>query len=184
MKNKPVSYKQYDGKWRNVSYAAKGEKNDIRSAGCGITCAAMVIASLKDKKVTPVDTAKWSLAHGYKIKRQGTSYAYFKPQFEKYGIKCKQLNGANVYHNLKADVHKEARKALEDGQWLISVMSTGRWTKHGHFILAYACKDGYVYINDPASIMPNRLKAKISDWQNEVKYYWKIEVPEDKKVKF
>lgn len=183
MINKPVDYKQYDPKWASVDYSASGETNTIKSAGCGITCAAMVIASLKDKNVNPVTTAKWSKSKGYKIKNQGTSYSYFKPQFAEYGINCTMLNGTNVYKNKSASVHKTVLSELQKGNWIIGVMGIGTWTKGGHYVLCYAYDDGLVYINDPASTAPNRLVAKIEDWQYEVKYYWKIEVPDDKKVK-
>lgn len=183
MINKPVDYKQYDLKWATVDYSAPGEVNTIKAAGCGITCSAMVIASLKDKSVTPVVTAKWSKARGYKIKNQGTSYSYFKPQFAKYGINCTMLNGSNVYKNRSASVHKTVLSELQKGNWIIAVMGVGRWTKGGHYVLCYAYDNGFVYINDSASTTANRLTAKIEDWQYEVKYYWKVEVPEDKKVK-
>jgi hypothetical protein len=182
MANKPVDYKQYDSKWAGLDYSAKGETNTIKSAGCGIACAAMAIASLKNKTITPVDTAKWSKAHGYKIKGQGTAYTYFKPQLAEYGINCIMLNNSNVYHNKTASVHKVVLSELQKGNWIIAVMGIGRWTKGGHYVLCYAYDNGYVYINDSASTDSNRLKAKIEDWQYEVKYYWKIEIPEDKKI--
>lgn len=178
---KPIDYKQYDTKWASLKYATKGESSTIKSAGCGITCAAMVIASFKDKNVTPVNTSKWSMDHGYKYLNQGTAYGYFKPQLAEYGIKCEQMNNVNVYHNKSASIHKTVKAELEKGSWIISVMSKGRWTSGGHYILAYALEDGYVYINDPASTDPNRLKAKLEDWQYEVKYYWKVEVPDSYK---
>jgi hypothetical protein len=183
MANKPVDYKQYDPKWAGFNYAAKGEVNTIKSAGCGVTCAAMIIASLKNKNITPIDTAKWSKSHGYKIKGQGTAYAYFKPQLAIYGLNCSMLNGTNVYHNKSANVHKNVMSELKKRNFIISCMGVGRWTRGGHYVLAYACDKGYVYINDPASTQANRLKAKIEDWQYEVKYYWKVEIPDDKKIK-
>lgn len=183
MANKPVDYKQYNSKWASVDYSAKGEVNTIKSAGCGVTCSAMVIASLKNKNITPIDTAKWSKARGYKIKGQGTAYAYFKPQLAEYGINCTMLNSANVYHNKSASIHKTVLTELKKGNWIIAVMSKGRWTTGGHYILCYAYENGYVYINDSASTQANRLKAKIEDWQYEVKYYWKVEIPDDKKIK-
>lgn len=177
MAKKPVDYKQYDAKWASIDYSAKGETNTIKSAGCGVTCAAMVIATLKDKNVTPVTTAKWSKARGYKIKNQGTAYSYFKPQLSEYGINCTMLNSINVYKNRSALVHKTVANELKKGNWIISVMGPGNWTKGGHYVLAYAYEDGYIYINDSASTHANRLKAKIEDWQYEVKYYWKVDVP-------
>ena len=95
--NKPVSYLQTDPKWKNHNYSAKGESKTIGSSGCGPTAAAMVIATLKDKNVTPVTTAEWSMAHGYKALNQGTFYTYFVPQMSVYGITCKRLNTSNLY---------------------------------------------------------------------------------------
>jgi hypothetical protein len=183
IKNKPVDYKQYDAKWASIDYSAVGEVNTIKSAGCGITCSAMVIATLKNKSITPVDTAKWSKSRGYKIKAQGTAYSYFKPQLAEYGINCTMMNSTNVYKNKSAAVHKTVLSELQKGNWIIAVMGVGRWTKGGHYVLCYAYDSGLVYINDSASIANNRLVSKIEDWQYEVKYYWKVEIPEAKKVK-
>ena len=63
---KPIEYMQTDSRWAGTRYAASGEKTTIRSAGCGNTCAAMVIASLADDSVTPITTAEWTMKHGYK----------------------------------------------------------------------------------------------------------------------
>ena len=46
---KPVSYLQTDARWKTHNYSAKGESKTIGSSGCGITAAAMVIATLKGK---------------------------------------------------------------------------------------------------------------------------------------
>ena len=68
-KLEPILYMQTDDRWKNNDYSAKGEKTTIKAEGCGIACSAMVIASLDDKKVTPADTAAWSLKNGYKAPR-------------------------------------------------------------------------------------------------------------------
>ena len=76
MAKQPVYYMQTDPKWANVDYTAKGEtKNTLKISGCGPTSAAMLVATLKDKSVTPVEAAKWSLDHGYKAPNQGTYYS-------------------------------------------------------------------------------------------------------------
>ena len=63
MSNRPVKYLQTDKRWGALDYSAKGEKTNIAKSGCGPTCAAMVIATLKDKSVTPKETAAWSKKH-------------------------------------------------------------------------------------------------------------------------
>lgn len=173
---KPVSYLQKDSKWKNHNYSAKGENKTIGNAGCGVTASAMVIATLKDKNVTPVTTAEWSMAHGYKALNQGTYYTYFVPQFKQYGITCRQLNTSNLYGKSSSSAHIEALNALKNGNWVIACMGKGNWTSSGHFILLYKYENGYVHINDPASLKADRVKNTWDLFAKQVKYLWTVEV--------
>lgn len=175
---KPVSYLQTDPKWKNHNYSAKGEKKTIGSSGCGVTVAAMVIATLKDKSVTPVTTAEWSMSHGYKALNQGTYYTYFVPQFKQYGITCRQLNSSNLYGKSSSSAHTEALNALKNGNWVIACMGKGHFTQSGHFILLYKYENGDIYINDPASTKADRIKNTWNLFAKQVKYMWVIDVPE------
>lgn len=179
---KPVSYLQTDPRWKSHDYSAKGEKKTIGSSGCGPTAAAMVIATLKDKHVTPVTTSDWSVAHGYKALNQGTFYSYFIPQFSAYGISCKRLNMSNLYGKKTSSAHTEALNALKDGNWVIACMGKGNWTKSGHFILLYAWENGSVWINDPASTAAARTKNTWELFSGQVKYLWTVTVPEQFKT--
>lgn len=175
---RPVKYLQTDPRWGTLDYSAKGEKTNIAKSGCGPTCAAMVIASLCDSSVTPLETCKWSMKHGYKALRQGTYYSYFVPQMKQYGIKCEQINKVSLIgdKSLNAErIHKKIEKSLKSGAWVIAAMSKGIWTSSGHFVLAYKTKDGKVYINDPASEKAMRECNSLLVWQSQVKYYWIID---------
>ena len=175
----PVDYLQTDAKWKNISYAAKGETSTIGSAGCGPSCAAMVIAALADPSVTPATTAAWSLAHGYKALHQGTYYSYFAPQMAAYGIDCKQLNGATVYHGAGSakTINAKALEAVKNGNWIIACMGKGDWTSSGHFVLWYGVDGSNALIMDPNSTKISRRKAAIATFQYQAKFYWEIEVP-------
>lgn len=175
---KPISYLQTDSRWKSHNYSAKGEKKTIGSSGCGPTAAAMVIATLKDKNVTPVITSEWSMAHGYKALNQGTFYTYFVPQMSAYGIGCKRLNTSNLYGKSSSAAHTEALNALKNGDWVIACMGKGNWTSSGHFILLYGYENGYVYINDPASTKSTRIKNTWALFAKQVKYMWTISVPD------
>ena len=175
---KPISYLQTDPRWKNHNYSAKGEKKTIGSSGCGPTAAAMVIATLQDKNVTPVTTAQWSMAHAYKALNQGTYYTYFIPQMSVYGITCKRLNTSNLYGKSSSSAHTEALNALKNGDWVIACMGKGNWTSSGHFILLYGYENGYVYINDPASTKATRVKNTWALFASQVKYMWTISVPD------
>lgn len=172
---KPVDYKQYDSRWANVMYNCPGNANDtIKIAGCGPTCTAMVVASLKDSKVTPVDACAWAKSHGYRVVG-GTANSYFVAYLKAYGIKCEYLDEW-TYHNRNHENHEIVKKALKAGNWVIANPGPGRWTRSGHFILVYGYKDGYVYINDPASTAAIRLKAKWEDFIYDMKCYWIVTV--------
>lgn len=177
-KFEPILYMQTDNRWSDLDYSAKGEKTTIKAEGCGIACSAMVIASLTDKKVTPVETADWSLKHGYKAPHQGTYYSYFKPQMAAYGIKCEMMNSKNAYHDKNAKVHKEVRKALEDGDWVIVVFGVGEYTNSGHYCLMYGLEGNDVLIKDPWNKKPNLLKKNFDEAAYQSKYYWRVHVPE------
>ena len=86
MNKRPVSYLQNDPRWKDKPYRVKGENSTVGSAGCGPTCAAMVIQTITGKTFTPEDACNWSIQHGYKALKQGTYYAYFKPQLKHFGI--------------------------------------------------------------------------------------------------
>lgn len=179
---KPISYLQTDAKWKNHNYSAKGESKTIGSSGCGVTAAAMVIATLKDKNVTPITTADWSMANGYKALNQGTYYSYFVPQMNKYGIICKRLNTSNLYGISSSAAHTEALNALKNNDWVIACMGKGNWTSSGHYILIYGYENGYVYINDPASTASARIKNTWTLFAKQVKYMWTISVPDSFKT--
>ena len=174
MNKRPVSYLQTDPRWKDLPYQVPGETATIGGSGCGPTAAAMLVETLTGKTFTPVDACRWSVAHGYKAKGQGTYYSYFAPQFEAFGIKCWQLSWTNVYHNPASKVHDQALEYLKQGYYLIALMKKGTWTSGGHFIVVWWA-DGKIRINDPASTMDSRVNGDINTFRNEAAYYWVVD---------
>lgn len=168
MNIQPVSYKQYDSRWASEPYRTTGESSTIKSAGCGPSCAAMVIATLKDKSVTPKTCCDWSMAHGYKALNQGTYYSYFVPQFKEYGLSC---------HQLAKGAYEEAMSLLKQGYYIIALMGKGLWTSGGHFVLVW-WQDDKVRINDPASTSDARQNGDPSLFKAQAKYFWAIDARE------
>ena len=181
---KPVDYKQNDSKWGGLSYAVDGEKSTIKSAGCGPTSLADVLATIVSPYIDPVTLAAWARYHNYKVKNSGTSYSFFEPCAKAYGVKVSRLNTSNVYSIPWNGVHDKALAELQKGNWLIACMGKGNWTSSGHYVVAYGYENGYVYINDPASTKASRAKNTWELFKSQVKYYWAVEVPEEIKKKF
>ena len=176
---KPVDYKQNDSKWGGLSYAVDGEKSTIKSAGCGPTSLADVLATIVSPYIDPVTLAAWARYHNYKVKNSGTSYSFFEPCAKAYGVKVSRLNTSNVYSIPWNGVHDKALAELQKGNWLIACMGKGNWTSSGHYVVAYGYENGYVYINDPASTKASRAKNTWELFKSQVKYYWAVEVPEE-----
>lgn len=174
MNKRPVSYLQTDKRWKDLPYQVPGETATIGGSGCGPTAAAMLIETLTGKTFTPVDACRWSVAHGYKAKGQGTYYGYFAPQFAAFGIKCWQLSWTNVYHNPASKVHDQALEYLKQGYYLIALMKKGNWTSGGHFVVVWWA-DGKIRINDPASTRDRRVNGDINTFRNEAAYYWVVD---------
>ena len=166
--SKPAYYSQTDKAWASIMYSNPALNNPaqtIGSAGCGPTCAAMVIATLKENGITPKDTAAWSVRNGYRTKTQGTEFAYFVPQLAQYGIPCEYTWD-----------YAKALQALKSGLMVIGRATKGLWTSAGHFILAYALDGGQqnVYINDPNSVAANRSFAPLLIFKQQVSPFWII----------
>lgn len=174
MNKKPVSYLQVDSRWKSKPYRVTGEQSTIGSAGCGPTCAAMVIATLKDKSVTPVETCDWSMKRGYKALNQGTYYSYFKPQLDAYGIDCQQLLTNRIINQPNHAIHNKVKQYLSDGYYIIALMGPGTWTKSGHFVLLWGWDDK-VRILDPASTAEKRLNGDPDTFKKEVRLYWMVD---------
>lgn len=174
MNKRPVSFLQTDPRWKSKPYRVTGETSTIGSAGCGPACAAMVIATLADKSVTPVETCAWSVKHGYKALNQGTYYSYFKPQMAAYGIECKQLLSSRILHQPNHPIHDQVKQYLADGYYVIALMGPGTWTSGGHFVLLWGW-DGKVRINDPASTKDKRLNGDPATFREEVRCYWLVD---------
>ena len=142
---KPVEYKQGDSRWRNYPYTSCGNKaQTIKSSGCGIVCAAMIVATWKDKKITPPGMAELAVHNGYRTKSSGTAWAFFPFLAKKYGLKCTQVSGK---YGLPA-----VQKAIKEQHALVVCsMGKGYFTSCGHYILAWADDGKNLIVNNSAA---------------------------------
>ena len=84
-----VFYEQCDPKWASHLIYSKGDRNLCHS-GCGPTSVAMVVATLADKSVTPVQTGDYMTAiKGYAP--EGATAEGMTKALEHWGLKTQQL---------------------------------------------------------------------------------------------
>jgi hypothetical protein len=141
---KPVEYKQGDSRWAKVPYTSCGNKSQtIKSSGCGIVCAAMIVAAWRDPKATPPAMAELAVKNGYRTKASGTAWAFFPFLAKKYGLQCVQTSGK---YGLPA-----VRAALKKGALVVCSMGPGYFTTVGHYILAWADDGKNLIVNNPGA---------------------------------
>ena len=133
--------------------------------------------------MTPKTECAWSLANGGKAFKQGTYYSYFPKAAKRYGLVCRQLNGANLYGNPASPYHQQVRAEIDKGNLVIACMGKGLWTRSGHFVLVWKIEGNTIYINDPASTRPERTRGDWALFRQQVKYYFVIQCPAGKKEK-
>ena len=141
-----VYYNQTDGIWNQNGYR-------IASAGCGPTSMAVVISSLTDQWVTPVDAAVWAYEHGY-YSAAGSAHALIPAIAEAYGLKCKGV-GAD---------YASVRKALRKGRPVVALMGPGYFTRKGHFMVLIDIDDeDNVTVADVGSRSRSAYRYALSD---------------------
>ncbi|MDF2892538.1 MAG: hypothetical protein K0R80_2905 [Clostridia bacterium] len=173
MNKRPVYYKQSDPKWGKIPYTIDGDKKEtIGASGCGPTSAAMIIASVKDAKITPVEMCKLAIELKDRTANSGTEWEFFGKVAAKYGIPFKQSGST-----------KDAIEALKIGAYVVCSMKPGKFTKGGHYILAWDFKDNDIIVHDPASALQSRTFGDIKTFETECKQYFiffvnqKIDMP-------
>lgn len=162
MNKRPLYYKQSDPKWGKVPYTIDGDKNEtIGASGCGPTCMAMIVATLKDPKITPVEMCRLAIVLGDRTANNGTEWEFFRKVALRYSIPFKQTGST-----------KEVIEALENGAYVVCSMKPGKFTRGGHYILAWDFKDGNLIVHDPASTAKERTYGDIKTFETQCKQYF------------
>ena len=134
-----------------------GYGTTIKSDGCGPVAMAMIISTLTDKKVTPIETAKYSLDNGYRT-NGGTSTDFITAIATEHGIKTETLT-----------LDQESiTNALSQSKPILMIVGPGNFTSRNHYIiLTGISEDGKVTIADPLSLEKSNQLWEMSTIINE-----------------
>ena len=161
----PVYYLQGDSRWKKTVFTMNNtynKKQTIGNSGCGVTSAAMVVATFWDKNITPVDMAKECVAKGYRTKNSGTNAGFFSVIAKEYG--------ASKY--IATSSYETAKNIIDQGGLVIVNVGPSVWTKGGHYILWWKRDGDTIYINDPASKASNRVKNTVATLKKASKGFY------------
>lgn len=134
-----VYYNQGDERYKDKPYGT----DNIGGYGCGPTAMAMVVSSLTERTVDPVEMAKWSYDNGYWSSGGGSYHSLIPDAAKAFGLQSEGYTS------------KEAQKlvdALASGKLVVALMGKGHFTSGGHFIvLRGVTSEGKILVADPAS---------------------------------
>lgn len=152
-------YAQKDSRWKDAIY---GTDNTIGRYGCGPTTLAMMLSTLTDNEITPIEAAKWAYDNGHFCNNSGSYHSIIPKGAEKFGLQSKSL-----VRPTKEEIFAE----IESGKLVIVLMNEGTFTSDGHFlILRGVTEDGKLLIADSQSLENSEQVWEPDIFINEAKY--------------
>ena len=149
-----VYYNQLDERYANKPYGT----DNIGGYGCGPTAMSIVVSSLANDTVDPIEMARWSYENGYWCSGSGSYHALIPAAAKAWGL--------NVEGCSASDGQKIA-DALADGKLVVAIMLKVHFTSSGHFIVLRGVKDGKILVADPASYDRSSMEWDLSIILNE-----------------
>lgn len=142
-----VFYLQSDPKWKDHPFG----NHTIGPAGCGPSSLAMVVATLKDKSVTPVTVADWATQNNHYSPGGGSQWSLFTAGPANWGLKSQTLFTENAGSRPSSADMDAAIQVIKSGG-LVIASGTGPipFTTAGHIIvLRGVTDDGKILLGDP-----------------------------------
>lgn len=132
-----VYYNQADSRWASHPYPSQEFPGaTIKSGGCGVTCAAMVVSSSKEI-VRPDTMGDIARENGFRP-NGGTAWELFPYVAQRWGLETREVRSSY-----------EALQACRDGYFVVILCGAGLWTTGGHYILAVGSRGDQIEIFDP-----------------------------------
>ena len=131
-----ILYNQMDERWRDHPYSANNDKyQTIGRTGSGPTASATVVASLKNKKITPLDTAQIALDYDDRTKMSGTAWPHFYHVANWFNF-SKFVQSVNI---------EDLIDCIKKGGLVVCAMKGGIWFKVPNYIIVYDYDDENVF---------------------------------------
>ena len=135
-----IYFNQADKRWADEPY---GQTGTIGTSGCGPTSLAMVVSSLTEKTIDPVQMSNWAYENGYRCEGSGSYHSLIPDGARHFGLK---VEGCTV------NEPQRIVDALSSEKLIIAIMGKGHFTQSGHFIvLRGVTREGKILVADPIS---------------------------------
>ena len=103
---------------------------------------AIVISSLTDEIIDPVEMSKWAYDNGYWCSKSGSYHSLIPGAAKAWGLPVEGCTASEPQRIVDA---------LSEGKLVVALMTKGHFTKSGHFIVLRGVQDGQILVADPAS---------------------------------
>jgi hypothetical protein len=133
-----VYFNQLDERYANKPYGT----DNIGGYACGPTSMSIVVSSLTDDIVDPVEMSQWAYQHGYWCSKSGSYRTLIPGAAKAWGLSVEGCSASEPQRILDA---------LSSGKLVVAIMTKGHFTRSGHFIVLRGVQDGKILVADPAS---------------------------------
>ena len=132
-----VYFNRLDERWANKPYGT----DNIGGYGCGPTSMSIVVSSLTDDIVDPVEMAEWAYQNGGWCSKSGSYHSLIPSAAKAWGLNVEGCTASEPQRILDA---------LSDGKLVVAIMTKGHFTSGGYFIVLRGVQDGQILVADPA----------------------------------
>ena len=152
-----IYYNQDDSRYKDKPYGL----DNIGGYGCGPTSMAIVVSTLTDETVDPVQMAQWSYENKYWYSGGGSYHSLIPAAAKAWGLPVEGCTAADPQRIVDA---------LASGKLVVAIMTKGHFTKKGHFIvLRGVTSDGMILVADPGSYSRSGQEWDLSIILNEAR---------------
>lgn len=167
-------YLQTDPRWGSLFY---GGEDTIAKYACGPTSMAIVVSSLTDIKIDPVQMSGWACDNGYWYEGSGSLHTIVNGTAKAFGLESEGVGNDSATAQKVID-------NLKEGGMAVALMGKGHFTKSGHFIvLRGITEEGKILVADCNSRDNTLEEWDMETLQAEAKYaadggpFWIIRNP-------
>lgn len=133
-----VYYNQLDDRYADEPYGT----DDTGGYGCGPTSMAIVVSSLTNDTVDPIEMAEWAYQNGYWCSKSGSYHSLIPGAAKAWGLPVEGCTASEPQRIVDA---------LSQGKLVVALMTKGHFTSSGHFIVLRGVQDDKILVADPAS---------------------------------
>ena len=149
-----VYFNQLDQQYANKPYGTE----NIGGYGCGPTSMSIVVSSLTDDIVDPMEMAEWAYKNGGWCSKSGSYHSLIPNAAKAWGLPVEGCTASEPQRILDA---------LGSGKLVVAIMTKGHFTSGGHFIVLLGVKGGQILVADPASYKRSEKSWDLSIILNE-----------------